>query len=120
MLYSVLVETYAKLEKTNSRLTMISILEDLFRRCSTEELEKIVYLTQGKLHPDWTGEPEIGMAEKMVIDTISKATGIIKKEVETLLVETGDIGLVAEIALENKKVKRLMKKELSISDVYNG
>jgi DNA ligase-1 len=99
---------------------MIRILADLFKRCSSEELEKIVYLTQGKLHPDWTGEPEIGMAEKMVMDTISKATGISKKEVEALLVETGDIGLATEKSLQNKKIKSLMTKNLSISDVYNG
>jgi len=118
MLYDTLVATYEKLEATTKRLEMTDILAALLKEASPDEIELIIYLTQGKIHPDWTGEPEIGMAEKMVITTIVKATGLSKSEVGVLLAEKGDIGLTAEDALNGKRLGRLGGKRLSVSDVY--
>jgi len=59
MLYDTLVDCYNRLESTTKRLEMTDILADLFEEASADEVEKIVYLTQGKIHPDWKGEPEI-------------------------------------------------------------
>jgi DNA ligase-1 len=59
MLYSTLVEFYARLEATAKRLEMTDILAELFGVAESNELEHLIYLTQGKIHPDWTGEPEI-------------------------------------------------------------
>lgn len=120
MLYETLVDTYVKLESTTKRLEMTDILASLLREAQPDELERVVYLTQGKIHPDWTGEPEIGMAEKMVIETIVRATGLKKAEVETLVAEKGDIGLAAESALEQKRTGMLGGKRLQVEDVYNS
>jgi DNA ligase-1 len=119
MLYSTLVETYEKLEATTKRLEMTDILADLLRRADPGEIEKAIYLTQGKIHPDWTGEPEVGMAEKMAIDTIARASGMKKEAVEKLMDQTGDIGLAAEKALQEKRVGKLGGTNLTISEVYN-
>jgi DNA ligase-1 len=118
MLYSTLVETYERLEATTKRLEMTDILAELLGEASPDELEMVIYLTQGKIHPDWTGEPEIGMAEKMVVETVSKASGLKKEEVQALLAETGDIGLTAERALEGKRLGRLGGRQLTVFDVY--
>ena len=75
MLYNTLVETYENIEATSKRLEMIDLLRDLFNAAAPDEIDKIIYLTQGKIHPDWTGRPEIGMAEKMVVESIVKVTG---------------------------------------------
>jgi DNA ligase-1 len=120
MLYSTLVDTYESLEATTKRLEMTEILENLFMITEPDELEKVIYLTQGKIHPDWTGEPEIGMAERMVIDTIVKASGLTKSEVETNLTQTGDIGLVAERALKEKKQAMLGGRRMTVNDVYQS
>ncbi len=120
MLYEALVDTYVKLESTTKRLEMTDILSSLLIEARPDELERVVYLTQGKIHPDWTGEPEIGMAEKMVIETIVRATGLKKAEVETLVAEKGDIGLAAESALEQKRTGMLGGKRLQVEDVYNS
>jgi len=120
MLYAALVETYEKLEATSKRLEMTDILADLLRRTETEELEKVIYLTQGKIHPNWKGEPEIGIAEKMAIKTIVKATGLRREEVEELMAETGDIGFAAERALREKRLGKLGGKLLTVSDVYSS
>jgi DNA ligase-1 len=118
MQYSTLVDFYARLEATAKRLEMTDILAELFGVAESEELEHLIYLTQGKIHPDWTGEPEIGMAEKMVIETISRASGRKKSQVEDLLAESGDIGLAAEESLIDKRQSMLGEKPLSVSDVY--
>ena len=118
MLYATLIETYERLEATSKRLEMTGILADLLRDAKPDELEKVIYLTQGKIHPDWKGEPEIGMAERMIIDTIVRASGLQKADVEAVLAEKGDIGLAAESALRGKRQAMLGSKQLTVSDIY--
>lgn len=120
MLYSTLVEFYARLEATTKRLEMTDILAELFGAAEPEELEHMIYLTQGKIHPNWTGEPEIGMAEKMAVATISRASGLGKNKVEAILSESGDVGLAAERSLLDKRQAMFGEKPLSVSDVYNA
>ncbi len=119
MLYDTLVETYVKLEATTKRLEMTEILANLLREAEPEEMAELIYLTQGKIHPDWTGEPEIGMAEKSVVEAIIKATGLQKSKVEQLISETGDIGHTAEAALRQKKIASFGGKKPTVSEVYN-
>jgi DNA ligase-1 len=120
MLYSTLVGFYARLEATAKRLEMTDILAELFGVAEPEDMEHLIYLTQGKIHPDWTGEPEIGMAEKMVVATISRASGHSKNKVEAILSESGDVGLAAEKSLLDKRQAMFGEKPLSVSDVYNA
>ncbi len=120
MLYDTLVDCYARLESTTKRLEMTDILADLFKEATADEVEKIVYLTQGKIHPDWKGEPEVGMAEKMVVETLTKVSGLRKAKVERLVSELGDIGLAAEEALKGKTQGSFFQRSLTVSDVYNG
>ncbi|HIH88986.1 TPA: ATP-dependent DNA ligase [Candidatus Bathyarchaeota archaeon] len=119
MLYDALVETYVKLEATTKRLEMTDILAELLKAAEPEEMAEVIYLTQGKIHPDWTGEPEIGMAEKSVVEAIMKATGLPKAKVEQLVAETGDIGHAAEAALRQKKVASFAGRQPTASEVYN-
>ncbi len=119
MLYDTLVETYVKLEATTKRLEMTNILAELLQKAEPEEMAEVIYLTQGKIHPDWTGEPEIGMAEKSVVEAIVKATGLPKAKVEQLIAETGDIGHAAEAALKQKKVANFSGRKPTASEVYN-
>jgi len=120
MLYDNLVEYYARLESTTKRLEMTDILTDLFKEATADEVDKIVYLTQGKIHPDWKGEPEIGMAEKMVVETLTKVTGLKKAKVEQLVSQLGDIGLTAEEALRGKTQGSFFQRNLTVTDIYSG
>ncbi|MGD2200723.1 MAG: ATP-dependent DNA ligase [Candidatus Bathyarchaeota archaeon] len=119
MRYSTLVEYYERLEATASRLEMTDILAELFAVAEPDELEKLIYLTQGKIHPDWTGEPEIGMAERMLVETITKAAGFRKEQVENVLADTGDIGLATEKILEGKRQAMLGARQLTVSDIFD-
>ncbi len=120
MLFDTLVETYNMLESTTKRLEMTDILTDLFKIADSGNIDKIIYMTQGKIHPDWKGEPEIGMAEKMVKETLIRVTGLKKAKVESLVQNLGDIGLAAEEAMAKKTQSGFFSRQLSVVDIYNG
>ncbi len=89
------VEVYEQIEGTTKRLEMTGLLVGLLRDTPPEDLDKVVYLTQGRIHPDYLGV-ELGLAEKMVIRVLAHATGLDEGRVEKLWKEKGDLGLVAE------------------------
>ena len=95
MTFSSLSSYFEKLETTSSRLALIDILADLFKHSSKNEIDKIVYLTQGRIAPFF--EPlEIGMAEKTVASAVGIAFNVDKNKVLKLYGKLGDMGLVAE------------------------
>ncbi|MHA1237721.1 MAG: ATP-dependent DNA ligase [Candidatus Odinarchaeia archaeon] len=122
MKFEKLCEYYAKIEGTTKRLEMIDLLTSLFKETSPDIIDKVIYLTQGKLHPDWMGLPEIGMAEKMVLDATASALGIKIDELEKYLREKGDLGLTTEYALSKKRQMALLTTmaPLTVEDVYEA
>ena len=125
MLYSEIVDVYEKIEATTKRLEMTDLLVNLLRKTPKEVIDKVIYLTQGKLYPDYYGI-EIGLAERLALRALSEASGITVSELEDKLSETGDIGLVAEYALQRRKIKTLTeflssskKTQLTVLEVYN-
>lgn len=119
MLYSDLAETFDRLESTGSRLEMTSILAEFFRRADKGELRSIVYLSQGKLHPDFV-PGVLGMADRLVMKAIAKASGNPDDMVEKLTIETGDMGQVAETMISRKKQMALFSEELTVARVVRG
>ncbi len=119
MLYSDLAETFDRLESTGSRLEMTSILAEFFRRADKGELRSIVYLSQGKLHPDFV-PGVLGMADRLVMKAIAKASGNPDDKVEKLTIETGDMGQVAETMISKKKQMALFSEELTVARVVRG
>jgi DNA ligase 1 len=95
MEFSELAKFFEKLEKTSSRLSLIDILSDLFKKSSKNEIEKIVYLIQGRIAPFF--EPlELGMAEKQVAAAIAHAFEIDKDKVFKVYNKVGDMGIAIE------------------------
>lgn len=119
MLYSELAETFDRLESTGSRLEMASILAGFFRTADKGELRNIIYLSQGKLHPDF--EPQVlGMADRLVLKAISFTSGTPEQKTEELWVKTGDPGEVAETLIGKKKQMTLFSEDLTIDRVVKG
>lgn len=116
--FSLLVEAYERMEATSKRLEMLDILVALFLKIPKGIVDKVVYLTQGKLYPDYMGV-EIGVGEKLALRAISKATGLPQAEVDRMFKEVGDLGLAAEGAIRNKKQVTFFKEELTILRVYS-
>ena len=94
MKFSTLTKYFEKLEETSSRLILIDILSDLFKHTDNEEIDKIIYLTQGRIAP-FFAPVEIGMADKTVADALGRAFGESKEKVLKMYSKAGDIGLVA-------------------------
>ena len=115
--YSLVTETYEKIEKTTKRLEMTDYLVDFFKKTPKEVIDKVVYLTQGKLYPDFVGI-EIGMAEKLAIKAIAKASGRKESEIEKNLAETGDLGETAQKFLEKRIQMSFFRKPLTVERVY--
>jgi len=85
---------------------MGDVLVELLKKSPVEEIDKILYLTQGRLFPDYS-DIELGIAERMVLKTMSTLRGIPEKKIEGKLWEIGDIGLVVEHFFKNKQQKTL-------------
>jgi DNA ligase-1 len=104
-----------KLEETSSRLVLIDILSSLFKEAKdADELEKIVYLIQGRIAPFFAAL-EIGMAEKTVAQSISIAYGKNREEVLKLYEKLGDMGKAVEEL--GSKVK--MESKITIDEVFS-
>ena len=117
MLYSKVVEAYEKIEATTKRLGMTELLVQLFKETPKDEIDRLVYLTQGKVHPDYMGI-ELGLAEKLVIRVLAQATGLSEEEVTALWKKKGDLGLVAQEAISARRQKPLDSKPLTLAKVY--
>src|SRR3989338_7235689 len=112
-------EMFERLEKVSSRLEMTAILAEMFSEAKAEDVDKIVYLSQARLGPDYNTR-EIGLGDKMVQEAIAKASGFPREEVEKLYREKGDLGLVAEHCLAKKRQRSLFSESLSVSKVFEN
>jgi len=121
MTFSILANYFEKLEETSSRLILIEILSDLFKKADKDEIDKITYLTQGRVGPFY--EPlEIGMADKNVAAALAVAFDSTKEDVLKLYNKLGDMGLVAQelrLKIKNQKSK-IEKQELSVIAVFDA
>jgi DNA ligase-1 len=117
--FSLIADCYEKIEATAKRLEMTDYLVELLRLAPRDVIDKVVYLTQGKLYPDFV-DVQTGIAEKLAIQTVAKATGKSEKEIETDLAKTGDIGETAQKLLEKKAQATLFKGTLlTVENVYD-
>ncbi len=119
MRYSEIVDIYERIEATTKRLEMTDFLVELFKKTPKDIIDKVIYLTQGKLYPDFVGI-ELGIAEKLAVRAISMASGVAQGEVEKHLREKGDLGLVAAHAAKGKRQVALFSKPLSAKGVYDA
>ncbi|MGQ9596443.1 MAG: ATP-dependent DNA ligase [Thermoproteota archaeon] len=118
MLFREVAEAMEQIESTTKRLEMTAFLVDLFRKANPAELEKLVYLLQGKVRPDYEGL-EFGMADKLVLKALTDFSGVDQNTVEKTYKNSGDLGSVAEILASRKVQRKLVSKNLSVLEVYD-
>jgi DNA ligase 1 len=118
--YTMIADAYEKIEGTTKRLEMTDLLVELLKKTPQSIIDKVVYLTQGKIYPDFVGL-EIGVAEKLAIKALTRASGIKNVELLQLLAKIGDIGEVAEEVMKKKKQATLgAQKTLTVERVYEA
>src|SRR5687767_3449782 len=102
-----------KLESTASRNTMIELLAELFREADATEIDKMIYLLQGRVAPLY--EPiEFGMAEKQMLKAIAFAYEVPDKTVAADYKKIGDLGVMAE-----KMAQHHQGGSPTVSDVFD-
>ena len=117
MRFSILADSFYKMESTRKRLELTQLLVELFEDTPHEIISKIVYLIQGKLRPDFEGI-ELGVAEKLAIRSISKSAGIPIKKIEEEYRKSGDLGHAASIVLKQKTQTTFLAEDITIERVY--
>lgn len=116
MTFSELTTYFEKLEETSSRLALIDIIAELFKKTDKTIIDKVMYLAQGRVAPFYK-PVEIGMADKMVAHSIAEAFGLTQEEVLADYAKKGDLGLVA-FELSEKKRQKDKREELSVAEVF--
>jgi DNA ligase-1 len=96
---------------------MTDLLVDLLRNTPKELISRVAYLTQGRIHPDFMGI-EIGVAEKLAIKALARASGRKETDIEEDLKHTGDIGETAQKFLSNKRQVTFFQEPLNVQKVY--
>ena len=115
--YAVIADAYEKIEATTKRLEMTDLLVDLLKKTPKDIISRVVYLTQGKIYPDFVGL-EIGVAEKLAIKALARASGRRHSEIEADLQKSGDIGETAQNILAKKQQSTFFQKTLTAERVY--
>ena len=115
--YAVIAEAYEKIEATTKRLEMTDLLVDMLKKTPEDVIAKVVYLTQGKLYPDFRGV-EMGVAEKLAIRALARASGQSESLIESELQKSGDIGETAQKLLAKRKQSTFFSQKLTVERVY--
>lgn len=112
-----LVETFGQMEQTSSRLALTDHLVTLLKKTPADLIDKVTYLIQGKLYPDYEGI-EMGLAERMALRAIASSSGRGMSEVEAIYRDTGDIGDTAGRAMVSKGQSTLFSEQMTVERVY--
>lgn len=108
---------YGRLESISGRNEMTQLFSQLLKETPRNDLRILVYLTQGKLRPDYEGV-ELGVAEKLALRALTTASGLPADEVNKVYIRLGDIGSTAEEILKKRSQGTLYSEPLSVARVY--
>ena len=115
MKFSELSIYFERISQVSSRLEITRILAELFKKLTPDEIEKVVYLLQGKVRPAYEGI-DFGMAEKMIIKAAVSALNIEKSFFEKEFKRIGDLGKTIEYF--KKQYRSFEEKDLETIVVY--
>lgn len=106
-----------KLEHTTSRNAMIEILAELFKASPAPDIDKIVYLMQGRVAPLFA-PIEFGMAEKQMLKAIAFAYQVPDKEVSSEYKKIGDLGALTSKFAESGSKNH--ESRVTVAEVFDG
>ncbi len=117
MEYRRLAEFYEQIEKSTRRTDIINALVKLFKETPKELIDKVVYLSIGKIAPEYTGL-DYNFGEKLAIRALARILKIPSTEIEKKVKLLGDLGeagkkLYEELGYQPQGV-------LTVEEVYNG
>jgi DNA ligase 1 len=110
-----LASAYERLEAIRGRLEMRRILAELVRPLRGEDLEHVLYLSQGLLRPEYEGV-ELGVADSLARRAVALTAGAAPAEVERRTKLSGDLGRTAQELLEARGT--WSGEALTVAEVY--
>ena len=117
MRYSNIADAYEKIEATTKRLEMTDHLVKILKETPTSLIDKVVYLTQGKLYPNFVGI-ELGIAEKLAVRAVARSAGHGEKGIEENMQKTGDLGVTTQKFMKNRTQTTFFSLPLTVERVY--
>jgi DNA ligase-1 len=111
-----LCKLFEKLENTAGRLDMTSIMGNFLKQCSTDDIQVISYLVQGRVAPQFV-DSEFNYSEKSLINLLKQYFNDkgFDLDISSIRQDTGDIGDTIYEVSENISERR---KTRSINEVY--
>src|SRR3712207_5370252 len=106
------------MEQTSSRIALTGYLVTLLKKTPANIIDKVTYLIQGKLYPDYEGV-EMGVAEKMVLRAIATSSGKDVSEIGRIYQKTGDLGETTLEVMKSKSQSTLFSEPMTVERVYS-
>jgi len=119
MEYSKLVDVYEQLNKTTKRLEKTGIISEFLKEVGIDDMENVMLLLEGRIFPNYDAR-EIGVASRLMLKSLSAATGISIDKIEREWKKAGDLGLVAELIVKTKKQVTLHSAKLTVKKVFDN
>ncbi len=111
--YLNLTNLYLSLEKTTKRLAKTALIATFLRNLKPkDDIPSCLYLLYGSVFPPWDAR-KIGVSDKLIIKTLASSLGFPPEKVEKMLVQYGDLGLVAEELIKHRKQTTLGQSTLT-------
>ncbi|MFL6461940.1 MAG: ATP-dependent DNA ligase [Nitrososphaeraceae archaeon] len=115
--FSLIVGTFEQMEQTTSRLALTDYLVSLLKRTPSDIIDKVIYLIQGKIYPDYQGV-ELGMAGKMAMRALAQSAGLDVGVIKEAYRKTGDLGDAAKEVMKSKNQTTLFEDKMTVERVY--
>jgi DNA ligase-1 len=123
MRFEDLAVTLAQLENTSSQLRMVDILADLFENVEPNEIDKICYLTLGRICAEYK-HCTMGLGSKTIQSAIALAADQPLKKVRQVMRKVGDVGVAAETLGKHKQSEpnrvHARRADLTVEDVHTA
>ncbi len=117
-------ETCQAIEKISSTIDTINRVADLLMKVSVEELSLTTHFIMSEVFPAWSGK-QLGIGTSLLYASLSKASGMSIRSIESLIRTTGDIGDTALLILKEKQKNQITfssfleeQPELTITEIY--
>src|SRR3989338_11344887 len=119
MEYSKLVDIYEQLNKTTKRLEKTHIISEFLKEANIDDMGHVMLLLEGRVFPNYDAR-EIGVAARLMLKSLSTATGVSSDKIENEWKKQGDLGLVAEVLVKTKKQATLHSSKLTVKKVFDN
>jgi len=117
--FKALAELCEKLETTNKRLLMISIVADFLKNLEAEEVEPAVSMILGRPFPKWS-QQTLDVSWATLSEIIKRITKVDWEVFMEAFGKTGDVGSATKIMFESGKIGKqstLFERKLTIMEV---